>query len=169
MTFSCYLRQPFLTGEPLPGIFLQNLERIRRRFRLRVYGYVVMPEHVHLLLSEPETSTLAQAIQGLKISVSHAAKQSPLWQRRYYDHNVRSHQSFIDKLRYIHRNPVKRGLCASPLDWKWSSYRHYATAEIGPVEIESQWTADRRSGREPRLLTPVEEVKGPTYPNVGDM
>ena len=65
---------------------------------------------------------------------------------------MRSHDSFVDKLRYIHRNSVKRKLVDNPEDWKWSSFRHYAMAEIGPVEIESQWTADRRSGRTPKLL-----------------
>ncbi|MCI0356749.1 MAG: hypothetical protein L0099_17195 [Acidobacteria bacterium] len=75
-----------------------------------------------------------------------------LWQKRYYDHNVRKHQSFVEKLRYLHRNPVKRGLVERPEEWRWSSFRHYALAEIGPVEIESQWTADRRTGRAPELL-----------------
>jgi putative transposase len=62
-------------------------------------------------------------------------------QKRYYDHNVRNYEGFVGKLRYIHRNPVKRGLAESPEDWKWSSFRHYATAEVEPVEIQSQWTA----------------------------
>jgi putative transposase len=44
----------------------------------------------------------------------------------------------------MHRNPVKRGLATEPQDWKWSSFRHYATGEIGAVEIESPWTANRR-------------------------
>jgi len=169
VTFSCYLRQTFLNDGFLADAFLRSLEKVRLRFRLRVFGYVVMPEHVHLLVSEPEKSTLAHAIQGLKISSSRAAPFSPLWQRRYYDHNVRTHKSFVEKLRYIHRNPVKRGLCATPLEWNWSSCRHYATADLGIVEIESQWTADRRNGREPQLLSQRNEVKGPTYPNVRDM
>ena len=114
-----------------------------------------MPEHVHLLVSEPEVEELSTAIQALKISVARAAQRfgiSPCWQKRYYDHNVRSYRSFVAKLRYLHRNPVKRGLCATAIDWRWSSFRHYATAETGPVEIESEWTALRRSGREPHLL-----------------
>jgi hypothetical protein len=52
----------------------------------------------------------------------------------------------------VERNPVKRGLVEQPGDWRWSSFRHYRTAEPGPVEIESQWTADRRNGRIPGLL-----------------
>ena len=117
-----------------------------------------MPEHVHVLVSEPERELLAKAIQALKIAVARRAsyyrqeEDTPFWQKRYYDHNVRSHESFEAKLRYIHRNPVKRGLVVNPDDWKWSSFRHYALAEVGPVEIESQWTSDRRTGRVPKLL-----------------
>ena len=59
------------------------------------------------------------------------------WQKRYYDRNVRNYREFTVKLRYLHRNPVKRGLVLNPEEWKWSSYRHYAQREIGVVEIES--------------------------------
>ena len=158
VTFSCYRRLPRLGDERLCDLFLECLERTRRKYRFRVYGYVVMPEHVHLLISEPELALLAKATQALKISVARRAMSyraegsTTLWQKRYYDHNVRDYESFVEKLRYIHRNPVKRGLVERAEDWKWSSFRHYATAEMGPVEIESQWTADRRSGRTPKLL-----------------
>lgn len=68
----------------------------------------------------------------------------PFWQARYYDFNVWSECKFVEKLRYIHRNPVNRGLVTRPEDWRWSSFRHYATGEASAVEIESQWTARRR-------------------------
>ncbi|HEV2324643.1 MAG TPA: hypothetical protein VGS10_11895 [Terracidiphilus sp.] len=58
--------------------------------------------------------------------------------------NVWSEGKRVEKLRYIHRNPVRRGLADKPEDWPWSSFRHYATGERGPVEIESEWTARRR-------------------------
>jgi len=117
-----------------------------------------MPEHVHLLVSEPEEEVLGTAIQALKISVARREiyyqkeGDATFWQKRYYDHNVRSYESFVEKLRYIHRNPVKRGLVEKAEDWRWSSFRHYGTAKTGPVEIESQWTADRRNGKPPRLM-----------------
>jgi hypothetical protein len=57
---------------------------------------------------------------------------------------VRDYHEFTVKLRYLHRNPVERGLVVNPEDWKWSSYRHYALRETGVVEIESQWTATDR-------------------------
>jgi REP-associated tyrosine transposase len=119
-----------------------------------------MPEHVHLLVSEPDVELPCTAVQALKIAVSRRAFSAgwragqPFWQKRYYDHNVRSHEKFVEKLRYIHRKPVRRGLCTEPITWPWSSFRHYMTAEIGVVEIESEWTAMRRSGRNPHLPKP---------------
>jgi hypothetical protein len=64
------------------------------------------------------------------------------WQARYYDFNVWSERKFVEKLRYIHRNPVERALVAQPEDWDWSSFRHYLNGERGTVEIESQWVAE---------------------------
>ncbi len=106
-----------------------------------------MPEHVHLLVSEPEQSDLAHAMQSLKQGVSRTlalrAAES-FWQARYYDFNVWNERKFVEKLRYIHRNPVTRGLVEHPEDWDWSSFRHYLTGERGVVEIELQWTARLR-------------------------
>jgi putative transposase len=106
-----------------------------------------MPEHVHLLVNEPERDTLARAIQSLKQGVARRLAlraADSFWQARYYDFNVWSEHKFVEKLRYIHRNPVKRGLVKRPEDWEWSSFRHYVNGEIGVVEIESQWTARKR-------------------------
>lgn len=147
LTFSCYRRKPNLVSTTACSAFLAALERVREQYQLCVYGYVIMPEHVHLLVNEPEHGTLAQAIQSLKQGVARRlalrAAES-FWQARYYDFNVWSHRKFVEKLRYIHRNPVKRGLVSSPEEWPWSSYRHYANNEVGVVEIESQWTARKR-------------------------
>ena len=79
--------------------------------------------------------------------------QKRFWQTRYYDFNVHEGRRFGDKLRYIHRNPVKRGLVERPEDWAWSSFRHYATGVEGLVEIESEWTWNRRerAGWRPEL------------------
>ena len=119
---------------------------MRRCYALRVYGYVVMPEHVHLLVSEPLRKTLAVALQSLKQGVSRRliGDSDHFRQHRYYDFNIRDSSQFLEKLRYIHGNPVLRGLCKSPEPWQWSSYNHYATGSLGQVEIESEWTANRR-------------------------
>jgi len=105
-----------------------------------------MPEHVHLLIGEPERATLAIALQALKQSAGRRliGKREHFWQTRYYDFNVWSQKKRIEKLRYIHRNPVRRGLVEKPEDWRWSSFNHYATGEEGVVEIESEWTGRKR-------------------------
>jgi putative transposase len=78
-----------------------------------------------------------------------------LWQKRYYDFNIRNQRQFAEKLRDIHRNPVKRGLCERPEDWEWSSFCHYAMGMEGHVEIESEWTARKRERAAERLSLPV--------------
>ena len=70
--------------------------------------------------------------------------ENPFWQARYYGFNVWTAEKVTEKLDYMHRNPAVRGLVERPEDWAWSSYRHYATGQIGAVEVESQWTAARR-------------------------
>jgi len=170
VTFCCYHRRRLFTTDASRQIFESALERVRRSFRLHVYGYVVMPEHVHLLLSEPEKDTLADALKSLKQGVSrrligdHPLKPKTglngapqhFWQKRYYDFNIRNYQQSVEKLRYIHRNPVEAGLCERPEDWEWSSFRHYATGCEGRVEIESEWTARKRERAAGRLCPVVE-------------
>jgi len=145
LTFSCHNRLPHLGSAAARDVFENALEQIRRRYVLHVIGYVVMPEHVHLLLSEPARSSLDRAILALKTSVTRRSPHRPFWLTRYYDFNVHSEKKRIEKLRYMHRNPVVRGLAGRPEDWKWSSFRHYISGEAGVVEIESHWTAASRA------------------------
>jgi putative transposase len=159
LTFSCYHRQPFFTDAARCDLFLKILERVRLRYRLVVVGYVVMPEHVHLLVSEPQRKTLSTAIQALKLgvvrsleaavvpmsrktgetwatpSVGGPKKSNHFWQARFYDFNVWTEKKRKEKLRYIHRNPVERGLVDSPEQYRWSSFRWYLLGEVGPVRI----------------------------------
>jgi len=146
LTFSCYRRSPNLASKASRDLFERCLEEIRKRYVFHVFGYVVMPEHVHLLVSEPARATLAHAIQALKTSVSKQSRYRPFWQVRYYDFNVYSSAKIAEKLRYMHRNPVARRLVSRPEEWKWSSFRHYLNGKRGIVEIESTWTAARRTG-----------------------
>src|SRR5689334_20050460 len=95
LTFSCYRRQAYFTTAETYDLFLQCLENMRRRFAMRVYGYVVMPEHVHLLVNEPPQRSLAEAMHSLKLSFSKLvrggfehSRPGPFWQKRYYDRNV---------------------------------------------------------------------------------
>jgi putative transposase len=147
ITFSCYKRLPLLDNDTSYSVFEREFELVRQRYGLVVAGYVLMPEHVHLLTNEPRISSLAVVLQVLKQETSRKLKrteQTQFWQRRYYDFNVYTEAKTVEKLKYMHRNPVRRGLVTKPGDWPWSSFRHYATAKPGTVEIESEWTARRR-------------------------
>ena len=152
---------PEKTGTPLrqePRPFLAILEQTRLRYRFVVVGYVVMPEHIHLLLSEPEVGTLSKVMQVLKQRTSRALlpkrrlsnpqqtnlfgetpERAPFWQARFYDFNVWTAKKRVEKLNYMHQNPVKRGLVASPEDWRWSSCRFYALNELGTVGVNEGW------------------------------
>ena len=157
-------------------LFEDALERVRRRYLFVVAGYVVMPEHVHLLVNEPHRVLLSKAIQALKLSVSMRSREGHFWQAHHYDFNVSTHEKFVEKLRYIHRNPVIRGLATKPEDWNWSSFRHYQTGLHGSVEIESEWTASERGWQLPDWMrnqrpvssaSPVPNCKGPGAPSNG--
>lgn len=147
ITFICYHRKPYLASATACELFERTLERVRRWYGFYINAYVVMPEHVHFLMSEPERGSVAVAIQMLKQITSRnapARQAGPFWQRRYYDLNIWSEKKFLEKMRYIHENPVRRGLVERPEDWEWSSFRRLATGEEGLVEVESRWTARRR-------------------------
>ncbi|MGZ4732634.1 MAG: transposase [Terriglobales bacterium] len=77
ITFSCYQRAPLLASPEAPRVFEQTLERVRQWYGMYVAGYVVMPEHVHLLISEPEGDKLSVVIQMLKQNVAQQLKDRP--------------------------------------------------------------------------------------------
>jgi hypothetical protein len=109
------------------------------------------------------------------LAITHSSQQrversqlaQHFWQKRYYDFNIRNYAQFVEKLRYIHRNPVKQGLCDRPEDWQWSSFRHYATGAEGRVEIESQWTARKRERAAGRREHFVQPPNCPTQAKIG--
>jgi putative transposase len=159
ITASCYRRQPLLGSASRRDLFVKVLERVRQRYQFVVVGYVVMPEHFHLLISEPEKANPSVVIQALKLGVTRRMfPTSPksrerwgtrrlfddlppkhFWQARFHDCNVWSGLQEMEKLRYIHRNPVRRGLVETPGQWLWSSFRAYAYGEAGPVRV-NDWT-----------------------------
>ena len=146
ITFSCFHRLPFLEAPGPKETIEAILEQIRARHQARVYAYVLMPEHIHLLINEPPSILVAQFLKALKQITSRKLRDDhrQFWQPRYFDANIRGEAARSEVIRYIHRNPVKRGLVASPGDYRWSSFNHYATGIRGVVEIESEWTARLR-------------------------
>jgi putative transposase len=163
ITFSCYHRLPLLHRAPRRDLFLRILEHVRRSYRFVVVGYVVMPEHVHLLLSEPERANPGLVIQALKqrfaravlrelrgccmpehASLSNHPTQSHVWQARFYDFVVYTKKKRLEKLHYMHRNPVARGLVLEPEQWAWSSFRDYVCGERGPVLVNEPLRAEMK-------------------------
>jgi putative transposase len=162
ITWSCYRRLPLLADGPTRDLLLSVVELMRERYLFAVIGYVVMPEHIHMLISEPQgapflartlrekweanPSTVVQAVK-LGFSRRSAARtgfSGQFWQRRFYDFNLWSQRKEIEKLKYMHRNPVVRGLVAAPDDWPWSSYRSYAYGEQGLVRINDwKWCEEK--------------------------
>lgn len=133
ITWSCCRRLPFLNSARCRDRFLAVIEQVRERYRFVVVGYVVMPEHVHLLITEPEIAAPSKVMQVLKQRTARASlpklkrrnprqrnlfgdelRRRAFWQARFYDFNVWTTKKRVEKLRYMHRNPVKRGLVATP-------------------------------------------------------
>jgi putative transposase len=173
ITWSCRDRQPLLSTPEHRDLLLKVLEQMRNRYRFAVVGYVVMPEHVHLLISEPLIRNISSAIAAVKLGftrrvqsqnarVATAPKGAPLlaevarsggvpihylWTKRYYDFNVFTTPKIAEKLHYMHQNPVTRGLVERSEQWKWSSFRFYACGETGSVKVNdwSWWEEKIRS------------------------
>jgi len=161
ITCSCYQRKPWLDTDERRDLFLNVLEEVRKEHRFVVLGYVVMPEHFHLLMSEPQVGTPSTSMQSVKQRFAQRVvlrrrqrratntrplqktqgaghplpKPTPIWQPRFYDFNLWTEHKRIEKLRYMHRNPVTRGLVMEPEQWRWSSFRSYAFGELGRVQI----------------------------------
>jgi len=158
LTFSCYRRRPMLGTVRARNIFVRILGELREQYGFRLVGYVAMPEHVHLLITEPARGTPSTVMQVLKQRVSRklrgrkrragsgqlglpfpeaTAALPRFWQRRFYDFNVWSWGKRKEKLEYMHRNPVTRKLVAHPKDWPWSSWSFYERGEQGLARIDA--------------------------------
>src|SRR5262249_25379038 len=148
ITASCYQRRPLLGSAPARDEFVGVLDEIRMRHGFLLIGYVVMPEHVHLLLTEPAIGDVSKAVQVVKqnvcrnIGLTNGKPASPFWQRRFYDFNVWSEDKLKEKLDYMHANPVQRQLVTHPKDWRWSSWSYYSSGADAPIRIDSLTNSD---------------------------
>ncbi|MEW5993488.1 MAG: transposase [Candidatus Zixiibacteriota bacterium] len=132
VTFSCYHNYNLFKTEEVKDQFVLTVKRLREQYHFGLLGYVVMPNHIHLVLL-PEynvppsriigelKSRSARGImelwrnKGLQIFdklriVKDGKQRFAFWQRRYYDHNCRTRETTIEKIQYCHNNPVKKGL-----------------------------------------------------------
>jgi len=145
ITFSCYRRLPLLGTARSRNAFVRGLDEVRAKYAFSLLGFVVMPEHVHLLIGESKAGNPSTVMHSLKLRVSKRMRRmrrnsvavqnsfpfdgltAPrFWQSRFYDFNVHSAKKRREKLDYMHRNPMSRRLVKDPKDWVWSSYASYS-------------------------------------------
>ena len=159
VTFTCFRRRRLLSDVFTCQAVLAELSRLRSVHRIKIVGYVIMPEHIHVILIPPNDLPVGSVIGSMKCRTAHAvlnrwrdAGQAPdpiphhnsgqaaVWQRRCLDHNCRTYETVLEKLSYCHENPVKRGLVKRPEDWPWSSCRWYLGDRDVVLEIDGlEW------------------------------
>ena len=144
ITFGCYHRMKLLGTVRARNAFVKALDEMRKKYTFSLVGYVVMPDHVHLLIGESSQASPSTVVHGLKLRVSKRmrgrrkiapgqmsfafpeSRAPQFWQRRFYDFNLYSGKKLREKLEYIHRNPVTQKLVGDRIDWIWSSYAAYS-------------------------------------------
>ena len=151
ITFSCERRLPILGASDARDIFAGSLRAARERFGFELFAWVLMPEHVHMLLRPAAGARLDRALLAMKLSAAQRLlrylriARDPLlervvrpdgaprlWQKGGgFDRNVRSDSEFQREVRYIHRNPVAGELVQRPTDWAWSSARWWTARQEG--------------------------------------
>jgi len=158
VTFSTHRRLPILTNDVFRQDVVDALIETREKTKVRLVAYVIMPEHVHLVLVPPESTKIGSLIGDIKRLAARSVLarlrnndtgllkelvvernrivRHALWQRRCYDHNVRSEEFLWSKVLYCHKNPVTRELVKRPEDWPWSSYRWYQGETDVPLEMD---------------------------------
>jgi len=163
LTYSCFKQRPFLKSATAKGWFIDALANGCRRHDIALWAYVIMPEHVHVLvkprLVQYSISKFQASVKGSvgmrALSYSKASpKPEEYWEPYYdfqpngtrhfrfwqrggaYDRNISDMSDIPQVLTYIHTNPVRRGLSSCPEDWKWSSASFYAGGNPGPLPLE---------------------------------
>ena len=161
LTFSCFGRRAFLGQDRTRGYVIEAIEKARFKHGFHLWGYVIMPEHVHLLFWPPTTVYAVGAVLlSIKQSVArraliHLRKHDPSGLRwlttgqkhtpyRFwmdgggYDRNMTTLNALRGSLDYIHANPVKRGLVAYPEDWPWSSAGEWVKGKPGILKVDRE-------------------------------
>jgi putative transposase len=165
VTSVTFRRVPIFRSDTACSLFINTLDETRSKYPFKLVGYVVMPDHVHLLMN-PQSCNISDLMRRLKgisarrildwlreenrvASLAKLRLDNP--QRRAHTHAVWlkdfsavglwSPKFIRQKLHYIHCNPVRAGLCEHPANWRWSSYHAYLPHKQGDVPIEMDWRA----------------------------
>jgi len=152
VTFSCYHRRRMLDCEPLRDKLLELLVQKLDAYCGICSGFVVMPDHVHLIVWFGKPGELSRFMKSWKQTSSMKLKKmlrgvapqfaskipptDPFWQPKYYPFNLYSQKKAEEKLNYMHKNPVTAGLVERATDWRWSSAQHFLLGELSVVPLE---------------------------------
>jgi putative transposase len=161
LTFSCYKNQKFLLSERVCKWLIESIEKARQKHRFSLLAYVFMPEHVHLLilpkneqysisdiLKDIKTDPARQAIKYLKdnkpaelsrLSTNQQYRGYRFWQKGGgYDRNIIDEKTLMAAIKYIHNNPVRKGLVENPGKWYYSSYNAWMDETDKPIRIDKE-------------------------------
>jgi putative transposase len=127
-----------LLRPPEMDLLLDILDHVRHAAAFLLLGYVVMPDHAHLMLAT-RTGSLSRILHQWKFKTGYAVQKhrhytGAFWQPRYFDFICRRSRDVSDNLFYIHQNPVASKLVANPEDWKWSSAAFYLRKGPSPLQ-----------------------------------
>ena len=155
VNFSCYKRMRLLKNVSEKADLVRSIDTVRTKYRFCLLGYVIMPNHVHLVILPPENSEAGKIIAEIKARSAKAilakwrksksgisdlllrnSGKTAFWQGRCYDHNCRTIESVREKINYCHMNPVKARLVKKPGEWEWSSYSWYMGKRDVPISID---------------------------------
>lgn len=141
ITCECHRKQPKLGVEKHRSVFVRILEEVRVKFRFAVVGYVVMPTHFHLLMTEPAIDTIANSVETLQQRYRRRYNNSvrsdeQVWETRHADGHVFGPEKITARLSSMHHEPVKAKLAESATEWEWSSARAYSGMSEGIVTVE---------------------------------
>jgi putative transposase len=134
------LRQTVPFNQTERDEILRVIDSQHARGAFWLYGYVVMPTHVHLVL-RPHNADISQCMRAIKSIAALRVmrlrnEKGPLWQPRYFDNIIRHVGDLWKKLEYIHQNPFVAGLVARMEDWRWSSINAYIPQRVPPIPID---------------------------------
>lgn len=130
VTASNHQKQSLLQSDRMAALFVEVLFHYRKQLKYNLHEFVVMPNHFHVLLTPIPPVTLEKAMQFIKGGFSYRAKKElafsgEVWQTSFYDHRIRDANESARFRHYIHMNPVRRGLVATP----------EVLLQLGPIEI----------------------------------
>jgi REP element-mobilizing transposase RayT len=164
VTTVVYDRLPVFTRPSFVIPLFDSLNYYRHKQEFRLLGYVIMPDHMHLIIWPSGQATVSEImrdykkftsrriirqaeveqIQGWTMAFEQAGQETgrsrhKVWQDSYWDVNIYNERFLRQKLNYVHRNPVRAGLAETPEEYVYSSYRNYVNGEDWLIEIDREW------------------------------